>query len=176
MSTTEVPLHTTKPSIRVSWFSLYGSSGSGKVRILVSNDVQETQRTRQFPKLPRRYSVVLSSTKFKRGSYPLRIPAASLPPANFTLIFFSKYFERSRMLSFFFFSFASPWAFCCYKKYRDWRIWRLARLYNDSLPVSPSAKRSVSMRSYCRLPRQQHSIAESRFSFILTDIAGPFAT
>lgn len=28
ISTTDVPLHTTKPSIRVSWFNLYGSSGS----------------------------------------------------------------------------------------------------------------------------------------------------
>lgn len=83
--TTEVPLQTTNPNILVSSVSLYGSSGS------------------------RRYSVVLSSTRFRRGSKPFRVPAASRPPANFTLMLFSRYFDRSRIVSFLFFSLWSPW-------------------------------------------------------------------
>lgn len=59
-------------------------------------------------KLPLRYSVVLSNTKLRRGSYPFKIPAASRPPANFTLMFFSKYLDKSRILSFLFFSLGSP--------------------------------------------------------------------
>uniref|UniRef100_A0A7G3B3X2 Uncharacterized protein n=1 Tax=Lutzomyia longipalpis TaxID=7200 RepID=A0A7G3B3X2_LUTLO len=82
--TTDVPRHTTNPKFRVSSANLNGSSGS------------------------RRNSVVLSSTRLRRGSYPLRTPAASLPPANFTRIVFSRYLLRSKIDSFRRFSFSLP--------------------------------------------------------------------
>lgn len=102
-----------------------------------------------FAELPLRYSVVLSSTKFKRGSYPFNIPAASLPPANFTRMFFSKYLDRSRILSFLFFSFGSPWVFCCYKKYRRLSTdLRLCCRYNKRLPVLAPVKRNAPIRLF----------------------------
>ena len=58
--------------------------------------------------LPLKYSIVLSITRFNKGSKPLRIPETSLPPENLTLIALSRYFLRSKIDSFFFFSFCSP--------------------------------------------------------------------
>ena len=52
--------------------------------------------------IPLRYSTVLSRTMFKSGSYPFKMPAASLPPVNLTLISLSMYRDKSRILSFFF--------------------------------------------------------------------------
>nr|CAD7399571.1 unnamed protein product [Timema poppensis] len=40
-----------------------------------------------------------AGTNMKMYPYPLSTPAASRPPANFTLMLFSKYLERSRILS-----------------------------------------------------------------------------
>jgi len=80
MSTTEVPRQTTRPKFRVSSVSLNGSSGS------------------------RMYSVVPSNTKLSNGSKPLRTPEDSRPPENLTRMVLSRYFDKSKMDSFFFFS------------------------------------------------------------------------
>ena len=92
---TAVPRQTTRPRCRVSWVSLYGSSGS------------------------LRYSMVSSRTMLSRGSNPLRVPLDSRPPANLTRICLSMnlsgrfhtgqivnkiYLLRSRIDSFFFLS------------------------------------------------------------------------
>lgn len=69
INTIDVPRQTTKPKVLVSSVSFMGSSGS------------------------RKYSRVLSKTRFTNGSNPLRIPDTSLPPENFTLIAFSKYLK-----------------------------------------------------------------------------------
>merc|ERR1711942_363706 len=80
MRTTEVPRHTTRPKFRVSSVSLNGSSGS------------------------RMYSVVPSNTRFSSGSNPFNTPEDSRPPENLTRMVLSKYLDKSRMDSFFFFS------------------------------------------------------------------------
>lgn len=54
--TTDVPRQTTRPRFLVSSENLYGSSGS------------------------RKYSVVVSSTKFRSGSNPFNTPEHSRPP------------------------------------------------------------------------------------------------
>lgn len=78
----------------------------------------------------RRYSVVLSNTRFSSGSNPFRtpkntqfsfiynrnnfifyLPETSRPPANLTRMCFSRYFDKSRILSLRFFSLLPSFCF-----------------------------------------------------------------
>lgn len=73
ISTIDVPRQTTKPNVLVSSVSFMGSSGS------------------------RKYSRVLSNTRFTSGSNPFKIPDTSRPPENLTLMAFSKYLKTNEI-------------------------------------------------------------------------------